>query len=316
MNNFSLLGKGGEKNDCLFPLLDKPIGIGTDPNSCSIIYTQKKDDVSAFHCQLVPKQGGWTLTDYSEKGTWLNGKKITPYQAYPLKPGDVFYLANLENSFRFSADNVDNQGQNINPNQGQTINPNQWQVKSPNQSQTQNPNQWQVQNPNQGQTQNPNQWQFPNPNQGQFQNPNQWQVQNPNQGQFQNLNQETQPQSKWLGIKEKFLTWEGRLNRKPYILRSLCIFVVSWLIQFAVAFILAISGASDDSVIYVSSLVSLPLMIPSTMLAIRRLHDTDHSGWWLFMGLIPIIGWFYMLYLTWFKKGTAGSNRFGSDPLA
>lgn len=236
MNNFSLLGKGGEKNDCLFALPDRPIGIGTDPDKCSIIFSQGKNGVSAFHCQLVPKQGGWTLTDYSDKGTWLNGKKITPYQAYPLKSGDVFYLASLENSFYFSADNA------INPGQAQP------------------------------------------------------------------------PQLKWLEIKEKFFTWEGRLNRKPYILRGLVLGIISLIIQFVVAFILALSGSSEQAIMYVSMLASAPFYIPGFMLGIRRLHDTDHSGWWILAGWIPLVN-FYVLYLLFFKKGTMGVNRFGADPL-
>ena len=129
MSNFSLLGKGGEKNDCLFQLPDRPIGIGTNPDQCTIIYTQAQN-VAGFHCQLVPSPNGWTLTDYSTNGTWINGKKMNPFQAYPLKHGDVFYLASLENSFYFS----DNSATNFN--QGQTQPP-QWTPQ--NQGQFQSP---------------------------------------------------------------------------------------------------------------------------------------------------------------------------------
>ena len=49
--------------------------------------------------------------------------------------------------------------------------------------------------------------------------------------------------------------------------------------------------------------------------AVRRLHDTDHSGWYLLLLLIPIIGWIWLVVL-YVIKGTEGENRFGPDPLA
>ncbi|WP_279391851.1 DUF805 domain-containing protein [Shimia aestuarii] len=45
------------------------------------------------------------------------------------------------------------------------------------------------------------------------------------------------------------------------------------------------------------------------------MHDLDKSGWWLLIGLIPILGALVLIY--WFiQPGTAGSNRFGPAPQA
>ena len=61
-------------------------------------------------------------------------------------------------------------------------------------------------------------------------------------------------------------------------------------------------------------LVQLGLFSPSFLVMIRRLHDTDRSGYWWMIG-ITIIGLIPLLY--WMiKKGTPGHNRFGPDPLA
>jgi len=39
------------------------------------------------------------------------------------------------------------------------------------------------------------------------------------------------------------------------------------------------------------------------------------SGWWILIGLVPLIG--FIVLIVWFaSKGTDGDNRFGSDPLA
>jgi len=45
-------------------------------------------------------------------------------------------------------------------------------------------------------------------------------------------------------------------------------------------------------------------------LAVRRLHDTDRSGWWLLIGLIPIVGSLVLLVF-YILPGTQGQNRFG-----
>ena len=60
-------------------------------------------------------------------------------------------------------------------------------------------------------------------------------------------------------------------------------------------------------------LYSLAIFIPNLAVIVRRLHDQDKSGWWFFIGFVPIIGgiWLLILYLT---DGTPGPNRFGVDP--
>lgn len=52
--------------------------------------------------------------------------------------------------------------------------------------------------------------------------------------------------------------------------------------------------------------------IPSLAVGVRRLHDTDRSGWRLFIVLIPLVG--AILLIVWLaKKGTSGANRFGEE---
>ena len=53
----------------------------------------------------------------------------------------------------------------------------------------------------------------------------------------------------------------------------------------------------------------------SSFVHIKRFHDRDKSGWWVLIGLIPIIGAIWLLIELGFLKGTPGPNRFGS-PVA
>ena len=63
-----------------------------------------------------------------------------------------------------------------------------------------------------------------------------------------------------------------------------------------------------------TALFALGLLVPSIAVGVRRLHDTDRSGWWLLIGLIPLIGSFVLLVFM-VSSGTRGPNRFGPDPI-
>jgi uncharacterized membrane protein YhaH (DUF805 family) len=55
-------------------------------------------------------------------------------------------------------------------------------------------------------------------------------------------------------------------------------------------------------------------LLPYISVAVRRLHDTDRTGWWWWLSLIPIVGW--IILIIWYAtQGTRGPNRFGDDPL-
>ena len=65
----------------------------------------------------------------------------------------------------------------------------------------------------------------------------------------------------------------------------------------------------------IDGLFGLATILPSIAVAVRRLHDLDRSGWWILIGLIPIIGW--IILIIWYcSRGTVGPNRFGPDPLS
>ena len=64
----------------------------------------------------------------------------------------------------------------------------------------------------------------------------------------------------------------------------------------------------------IGTLFSLALFLPTAAVTVRRLHDIGKSGWWYFYGIIPLLGWFPMLF--WLcRKGAEGSNRYGAGPV-
>ncbi|WP_419706611.1 DUF805 domain-containing protein [Promicromonospora sp. NFX87] len=65
----------------------------------------------------------------------------------------------------------------------------------------------------------------------------------------------------------------------------------------------------------VLSIFNLALLLPGLGVTVRRLHDTDRSGFWVFLGLVPVVGG--IILIVWeATAGTPGPNRFGPDPKA
>lgn len=106
-------------------------------------------------------------------------------------------------------------------------------------------------------------------------------------------------------IKEKFFNYKGRLNRKRYFLRTL---IASLLLGLVAGILSLISPVLAFPVYILSAIVGV-------MLAIRRCHDLNKSGWFYLLLLIPIVNIFGGLYLL-FAMGTIGPNQYGPDPLA
>jgi uncharacterized membrane protein YhaH (DUF805 family) len=62
-----------------------------------------------------------------------------------------------------------------------------------------------------------------------------------------------------------------------------------------------------------SDLYSLAVLLPTLALAVRRLHDTGRSGWWLFIALIPFAGWIVLLVFD-VSDSAPGVNQYGPNP--
>jgi uncharacterized membrane protein YhaH (DUF805 family) len=110
---------------------------------------------------------------------------------------------------------------------------------------------------------------------------------------------------------KKYAVFSGRAQRKEYwifILFSSIITIVLGVLDGAVGLYAPAAGVGLLSGIY-----SLAVMIPSTAVAIRRLHDTDRSGWWLLIALIPLIGGIVLIVFL-ATDSNAGENQYGPNP--
>ena len=110
----------------------------------------------------------------------------------------------------------------------------------------------------------------------------------------------------------KYADFSGRAPRAEYWW-----FYLMVIIGYFVASILDSlvgTGGMMGSFGVLTMIVMLGLLLPSIAAGVRRLHDTDRSGWWLLIAIIPLIGLVLIYFLV--LEGTKGDNRFGADPYA
>jgi len=115
----------------------------------------------------------------------------------------------------------------------------------------------------------------------------------------------------YLIVLKKYLVFEGRARRKEYWFFIL----FNILIGIGLAIIDNMTGTlnAETGTGLLSGIYSLAVLIPTIAVAMRRLHDTDRSGWWLLLAFVPLIGGLVLLVFL-VLDGTPGSNRFGPSP--
>lgn len=101
----------------------------------------------------------------------------------------------------------------------------------------------------------------------------------------------------------KYATFSGRSSRSAY-----------W--WWTLFYVLIIIGASIvDAAIktpIIAGLAWLAFIIPNLAVLVRRLHDTDRSGWWVLIGFIPLIGAIVLIVFACTDSG--GPNKHGDGP--
>ncbi len=110
----------------------------------------------------------------------------------------------------------------------------------------------------------------------------------------------------------KYAQFSGRSRRKEFWLFYLLITIATIVLTF-----IDISIGSFDAVSgfgLLSGIFTLAIIVPSLAVSVRRLHDTDRSGWWLLISFIPLLGTL-VLIVFWCLRGTQGQNEYGDDPL-
>ena len=125
----------------------------------------------------------------------------------------------------------------------------------------------------------------------------------------------------------RYADFTGRSRRKEYWMYVLFLIIVFIVLGFLDS-VLGLGGSSSSSLSTSGERIGgaasfhggvltiigwLATLVPSIAVGVRRLHDTDRSGWWLLIALVPLIGGIVLLVFN-LLEGTRGPNRFGPDP--
>ena len=110
----------------------------------------------------------------------------------------------------------------------------------------------------------------------------------------------------------KYAVFSGRSQRSEYwsfVLLNLVFTVILYSIDNIIGWnYLMYAGV-------LSSIYSLVIVIPGISVAIRRLHDNNRTGWWLFIVLVPLIG-AVILIIFYAQDSQSGDNKYGPNPKA
>ena len=102
----------------------------------------------------------------------------------------------------------------------------------------------------------------------------------------------------------KYATFSGRARRSEF-----------WWFYLAIALIVVVAAVLD-AVLGTTPLITvvayLALLLPFVAGGVRRLHDTDRSGWWFLLALVPLGGIVVLVF--WCLDSTPGPNSHGESP--
>ena len=118
-------------------------------------------------------------------------------------------------------------------------------------------------------------------------------------------------------VLENYTNFEGRARRKEFWMFQLLNITSIFVLAFFFGLTAFAFNDSSSAITYIPLgfiiLYFLFIFFPSLAVSVRRLHDSNKSGWFYLIGFIPYIGGIIMLvfYVT---EGTNGKNQYGPDP--
>jgi uncharacterized membrane protein YhaH (DUF805 family) len=119
----------------------------------------------------------------------------------------------------------------------------------------------------------------------------------------------------YIDVLKKYAVFSGRARRKEYWMFVLFNVIISIILSILDRILGLDYGSGASSSGWLSTIYSLAVLVPSIAVGVRRMHDTNRSGWWILINLIPCVGFIWFIVLA-AQEGTAGDNQYGPDPKA
>lgn len=107
-------------------------------------------------------------------------------------------------------------------------------------------------------------------------------------------------------LQKKYAEFNGRAHREEFWMFTA--------VNLGIMIGLSVIGALLHLWI-LRTLYGLAVFLPSIAVGARRLHDTDRTGWWQLIGLVPIIG-IIVLIVFFIQDSVPAENQYGPNPKA
>ena len=115
----------------------------------------------------------------------------------------------------------------------------------------------------------------------------------------------------YLEVLKKYAVFDGRARRKEYWYFILFNTIIS--IVLAIFDSLIGSFSPKVGMGLLGGIYMLAVLVPGIGVSIRRLHDTNRSGWWLLIALIPFIGSIVLIVFL-ASDSKPEENQYGTNP--
>ena len=104
-------------------------------------------------------------------------------------------------------------------------------------------------------------------------------------------------------VLSQYAGFTGRARRSEYWF---------WYLATVIAYVVALIIDNILGISLVTIIVALAVIVPTIAVGVRRLHDTDKSGWFILIGLIPVIG--AIVLIVFFVMDSGPDNQYGPNP--
>lgn len=101
----------------------------------------------------------------------------------------------------------------------------------------------------------------------------------------------------------KYADFSGRAQRSEYWF---------WYLAVLIAYVVAVIVDQIIGAPILTIIVALGVIVPTLAAGVRRLHDTDKSGWFILIGLIPLVG--PIVLIVFFATDSGPDNQYGPNP--
>jgi uncharacterized membrane protein YhaH (DUF805 family) len=115
----------------------------------------------------------------------------------------------------------------------------------------------------------------------------------------------------YLKVLRQYADFSGRARRTEYWMFTLVSIVISLVLLLIDSVVIGTPPGRGIGIL--GAIYTVAVLLPTLAVGARRLHDTDRSGWWQLIAIVPIVGTIILIVL-FALEGNRDTNKYGPDP--